>query len=158
MAIALRSKRITVNLSPADMPKEGSHFDLPIALALLAAIDVLPREDVARLVALRELLASAEVGAPVAAPGAQARGFAGHESARLNADAEGRLLEEVAEPGGEGRELLSRVAARMRLSARGYHRVLRVAWTTAGLDGSDHVRRPHVAEAVGYRLPLSRED
>src|SRR5512138_859308 len=46
MSIALPSKRITVNLSPADLPKEGSHFDLPIALALLAAIDVVPREDV----------------------------------------------------------------------------------------------------------------
>ena len=37
MSIALPSRRITVNLSPADMPKEGSHFDLPIALSLLAA-------------------------------------------------------------------------------------------------------------------------
>jgi Predicted ATPase with chaperone activity len=46
MAIALPSKKITVNLSPADMPKEGSHFDLPIALALLAEIDVLPRDKV----------------------------------------------------------------------------------------------------------------
>ncbi|MFT6076073.1 MAG: putative ATPase with chaperone activity [Yoonia sp.] len=42
MAIALPSKRITVNLSPADLPKEGSHFDLPIALALLAALDIVP--------------------------------------------------------------------------------------------------------------------
>ena len=55
MAIALPPKRITVNLSPADLPKEGSHFDLPIALALLAAIGVLPREEVARTVALGEL-------------------------------------------------------------------------------------------------------
>ena len=46
MAVALPSKRITINLSPADLPKEGSHFDLPIALALLAAIDILPREEV----------------------------------------------------------------------------------------------------------------
>ena len=38
MSIALPSKRITINLSPADLPKDGSHFDLPIALALLAAI------------------------------------------------------------------------------------------------------------------------
>ena len=36
MAIAMPSKRVTVNLSPADLPKEGSHFDLPIALAILA--------------------------------------------------------------------------------------------------------------------------
>ncbi len=101
---------------------------------------------------------SSEVGERVAtARTVQARRFKGHESARLNADAEGRLLEEVAEPCSEGRELLSKVAARIGLSARGYHRVLRVARTIADLDGSEKVRRPHVAEAVGYRLTLSRE-
>ena len=41
MSIALPSKRITINLSPADLPKDGSHFDLPIALALLAAIGII---------------------------------------------------------------------------------------------------------------------
>ena len=55
MAIALPSKRITVNLSPADLPKEGSHFDLPIALALLAALEIVPREDAEQTVALGEL-------------------------------------------------------------------------------------------------------
>ncbi|MDE3028486.1 MAG: ATP-binding protein, partial [Paracoccaceae bacterium] len=55
MSIALPSKRITVNLSPADLPKEGSHFDLPIALALLAALEIVPRDDVAETVALGEL-------------------------------------------------------------------------------------------------------
>ena len=47
MAIALPSKRITVNLSPADLPKTGSHFDLPIALALLAALEIIPRDTIA---------------------------------------------------------------------------------------------------------------
>lgn len=55
MAIALPSKRITVNLSPADLPKEGSHFDLPIALAVLAALDILPADDVQATMALGEL-------------------------------------------------------------------------------------------------------
>ena len=55
MAIALPSKRITVNLSPADIPKEGSHFDLPIALALLAAIGIVPRERVEGALALGEM-------------------------------------------------------------------------------------------------------
>ena len=55
MGLALPAKRITVHLSPADLPKEGSHFDLPIALALLAAMDVLPRDAVAGQVALGEL-------------------------------------------------------------------------------------------------------
>jgi len=53
--IALPSKRITVNLSPADLPKEGSHFDLPIALALLAELEILPKDAVADTVALGEL-------------------------------------------------------------------------------------------------------
>ncbi len=55
LSIALPSKRITVNLSPADLPKEGSHFDLPIAVALLAALEILPHEDIERTVALGEL-------------------------------------------------------------------------------------------------------
>jgi len=55
LSIALPPKRITVNLSPADMPKEGSYFDLPIALALLAAIGIIPNDQVEGLVALGEL-------------------------------------------------------------------------------------------------------
>lgn len=55
LGLALPSKRITINLSPADLPKEGSHFDLPIALAILAAMDVVPRDEAARSVALGEL-------------------------------------------------------------------------------------------------------
>ena len=48
MGLALPPKRITVNLSPADMVKEGSHFDLPIALGLLAVMGVLPGERLQR--------------------------------------------------------------------------------------------------------------
>ncbi|NHF74093.1 YifB family Mg chelatase-like AAA ATPase [Paracoccus xiamenensis] len=55
LAIALPSRRITVNLSPADLPKEGSHFDLPIALAVLAALEILPAEALSDLVSLGEL-------------------------------------------------------------------------------------------------------
>src|SRR5581483_6144076 len=46
MGLSLPPRRILINLAPADLLKEGSHFDLPIALAVLAAMDVLPREDV----------------------------------------------------------------------------------------------------------------
>lgn len=55
MAIALPSKRITINLSPADLPKEGSHFDLPIALALLAALGIIPEDASESTVSLGEL-------------------------------------------------------------------------------------------------------
>ena len=96
---------------------------------------------------------SATVAARVrAARDRQASRFQGHPAMRVNADMEGRLLEEVATPDPEGRALLTRVAERFGLSARGYHRVLRVARTIADLDGSEAVRQPHVAEALGYRL------
>lgn len=55
MGLALPPKRITINLSPADLPKEGSHYDLPIALALLAAMGVTDAEQVADFVAVGEL-------------------------------------------------------------------------------------------------------
>ncbi len=55
MGLALPAKRITINLSPADLPKEGSHFDLPIAMSLLAAMEVIPKDEAARQVCLGEL-------------------------------------------------------------------------------------------------------
>ena len=55
IGLALPVKRITINLAPADLLKEGSHFDLPIALALLAAMGVLPEEELARFSALGEI-------------------------------------------------------------------------------------------------------
>jgi magnesium chelatase family protein len=84
----------------------------------------------------------------------QAARYAAHPTARANADAEGALLEEVATPDEGGRALLSRVAERFGLSARGYHRVLRVARTIADLDGAEDVRQAHVAEAVSFRLAV----
>ncbi|MEM0975976.1 MAG: YifB family Mg chelatase-like AAA ATPase [Pseudomonadota bacterium] len=53
--LALPSKKITVNLSPADIPKEGSHFDLPVALAVLAARDIIPPDEAGKVIALGEL-------------------------------------------------------------------------------------------------------
>jgi len=76
---------------------------------------------------------------------------------RVNADLEGSALEQAATPDIEGKDLLLRIADRFGLSARGYHRILRVARTIADLDGSEDVRKPHVAEAAGYRLALAKE-
>jgi magnesium chelatase family protein len=55
MGLSLPPKRITINLSPADLPKEGSHYDLPIALALLAAMGVTDAEQLADWIAVGEL-------------------------------------------------------------------------------------------------------
>ena len=70
---------------------------------------------------------------------------------RTNAEVDGMWLEEVASPDTEGRKLLTDTAERMRLTARGYHRTLRVARILADLDGSKNVRRIHVAEALAWR-------
>jgi len=65
IGLALPTKRITVNLAPADLLKEGSHFDLPIALGLLAVMDVLPADELAGYSVLGELSLEGAV-APVA--------------------------------------------------------------------------------------------
>lgn len=74
---------------------------------------------------------------------------------RTNAEADGALLDEVATPEPAGQALLQRAAERLRLSARGYHRVLRVARTLADLDGAATVARRHIAEALSYRRPIN---
>jgi magnesium chelatase family protein len=73
---------------------------------------------------------------------------------RLNSDAEGAVLEEIATPDKEGQELLIAASEKFGLTARGYHRVLRVARTIADLDGVEHVRKPQIAEALNFRLTL----
>lgn len=61
MGLALPPKRITINLSPADLPKEGSHYDLPIALALLAAMGVTDAEQLGDWIAVGELALDARI-------------------------------------------------------------------------------------------------
>src|SRR6266571_7628198 len=70
---------------------------------------------------------------------------------RTNAVVQGPVLEEVARPEASGLKLLRDAADAMHLTARGYHRVLRVARTLADLDGADRVGRIHLAEALSYR-------
>jgi magnesium chelatase family protein len=74
---------------------------------------------------------------------------------RTNAAADGELLEEIARPDDAGRKLLHDAAEAMNLSARGYHRVLRVARTLADLDQRDNVSRINIAEALSYRQKLA---
>lgn len=98
----------------------------------------------------------AETSADVAARVAAARRvqdarYADYPGVRTNAEADGKLLEAVATPDEPGRKLLAQAAEAMRLSARGYHRVLRVSRTLADLAGSESVGRVHVAEALSYR-------
>jgi magnesium chelatase family protein len=75
----------------------------------------------------------------------------GQPNVHTNAHANGPVLEQVARADGAGMSLLRDAADAMRLSARGYHRALRVARTLADLDGADNVGRVHLAEALSYR-------
>ncbi|MBI1302109.1 MAG: YifB family Mg chelatase-like AAA ATPase [Alphaproteobacteria bacterium] len=61
LGISLPPKRLTVNMAPADLSKEGSHFDLPIALAVLGAMGVVPKEELAEFVVLGELSLDATI-------------------------------------------------------------------------------------------------
>jgi magnesium chelatase family protein len=100
---------------------------------------------------------SREVAARVArARDIQAARYAtmGLDSVRTNAQVSGRVLEDVARVDSAGLSLLRDAADSMRLSARGYHRVLRVARTLADLDAADSVGHVHLAEALSYR-PLA---
>jgi predicted ATPase with chaperone activity len=209
--LALPAKRITVNLAPADMPKEGSHYDLPIEVSIARAnhrvtyparfmlvaamnpcrcghandpgytcrraantrcaadyqgrisgplidrIDLhieVPAVTAADLILPPPTEGSREIAERVAlARQRQTARYAaiGLPHVRSNATVSGAMLEDVARPDSSGLALLREAADAMRLSARGYHRVLRVARTLADLDGADKVGRVHVAEALSYR-------
>jgi len=76
--LALPARRITINLAPADLPKEGSHYDLPIALGVMAAIGAIPQDALAGFTVLGELALDGSItavaGVLPAAIAANARG------------------------------------------------------------------------------------
>jgi len=140
-------------------PKCAADYQAKISGPLFDRIDLhidVPAVNAADLALPPPAEGSAQVAARVArARTMQAERFAAVSTAdrplRCNADADGEVLEKIAAPDEAGKRLLTEAAERMRLSARGWHRVLRVARTLADLDGSDAVRRLHVAEALSYR-------
>jgi magnesium chelatase family protein len=142
------------SLACARAPRCAADYQAKVSGPLLDRIDL--HVDVAALSAADLVLpppteGSAEVAARVAAARSiQTARYAGR-NARTNADADGALLDAVATPDDPGRALLAQAAATMRLSARGYTRILRVARTIADLAGRETVTRVHVAEALSYR-------
>jgi magnesium chelatase family protein len=146
-------------------PRCAQEYQARISGPLLDRIDLhidVPSVSPADLALPPPAESSAEIAGRVAA--ARARQSARYQKlspdhrVRTNAEADGELLDEIAAPDPAGRTLLQRAAERLRLSARGYHRVLRVARTLADLEGAATVARHHNAEALSYRRPFHLPD
>jgi magnesium chelatase family protein len=141
-------------LACARAPRCAADYQAKVSGPLLDRIDL--HVDVAAVTAADLVLpppaeGSAEVAARVAAARAIQTARYRDQPIRTNAEAEGPLLDAVATPDAPGRELLAQAAGAMKLTARGYTRILRVARTIADLAGHDTIGRVHLAEALGYR-------
>lgn len=140
----------------------AAEYQSRVSGPLLDRIDLhieVPAVSAADLVLPAPAEGSREVAARVAAAREIARSrFAalGRGNLRVNAEADANLVEKLATPDVPGLALLRDAADAMRLSARGYHRVLKVARTIADLDGAEIVGRRHLAEALAYRAAHDR--
>jgi magnesium chelatase family protein len=143
-----------------DVPRVDA-ADLALPPPAERSADVAARVAAARAVQRQRLAALDSKGKLVAGEAEPTAGLLsdrarGWSKPRCNADTDGALLAAIAEPDAEGRALLTRAAERLGLSARAWHRTLRVARTLADLDGSESVRRLHIAEALSYRRSQPR--
>jgi len=137
-------------------PRCGQDYQAKISGPLLDRIDLhidVPAVSTDDLALPPPAESSGEIGRRVAAARARQSARYGElpldRRIRTNAEADGTLLDEIATPDAEGKKLLLDAADRLHLSARGYHRVMRVARTLADLDAAPSVRRIHVA--LSYR-------
>jgi len=143
-------------------PRCASDYQARISGPLMDRIDI--RIDVPAVSAMDLIRpAPAEKSADIARRVAAARDRqrerferAGAGTAVTNARCSTALIEQIAEPDAGGLQLLRDAAEKLKFSARGYHRVLKVARTLADLDGKDRVGRIHLAEAISYRMASER--
>ena len=142
------------SLACARAPKCAADYQSRVSGPLIDRIDL--HVDVAAVSAADLTLPpptddSVTVRARVAAARARQTARYDGQGARTNAEADGKLLEAVATPDEAGTKLLVQATQALKLSARGYHRTLRVARTIADLAGAEGVTRLHIAEALSFR-------
>jgi magnesium chelatase family protein len=128
-------------------------IDLQIEVPAVSAADLVlpaPTEGSAEVRA-RVIAARVKAEARLVAIGPSARGM------RNNASTSGAVLEQIANLDAASMDLLRTASETLQLSARGFHRTLKVARTLADLDGQDGVNRMHVAEALSYRGETFRQ-
>jgi magnesium chelatase family protein len=146
-------------LACARAPRCAADYQAKVSGPLLDRIDL--HVEVSAVSAADLVLPPPSEGSPQvaervrAAREIQTRRYNGN-GVRTNAEADGAVLEAVATPDEPGRKLLAQAAEAMRLSARGYTRIQRVARTIADLAGAETVGRIHVAEALSYRRQAPR--
>ncbi|WP_294641525.1 YifB family Mg chelatase-like AAA ATPase [uncultured Aureimonas sp.] len=143
-------------------PRCASDYQARVSGPLLDRIDIridVPAVSAADLLTVAPSEPSAMVRARVeAARAIQAARYEalGLPPTTLNAHCSAALVERVAAPDAAGSKLLREAAERMAFSARAYHRILKVARTLADLAGTETVGRPHLAEAISYRVATER--
>ncbi|WP_105434596.1 YifB family Mg chelatase-like AAA ATPase [Neorhizobium tomejilense] len=143
-------------------PKCMSDYQGRISGPLMDRIDIridVPAVSAADLIRPRPAESSADVAKRVAAARDRQRERferAGYPRVLTNARCSTALIEKIAEPDPGGLQLLRDAAEKLKFSARGYHRILKVARTLADLDGKDTVGRIHLAEAISYRMAGER--
>ena len=151
---------MTLNRACSRAPKCAQDYQAKLSGPLLDRIDfqvfvsALSAQDLS-------LPAPAENSSTVAERVARARArqtarYATHPKISLNGEVSGQLLEEVAPLDGESQNLLTQAASKFKLSARGYHRVIRVARTLADLESVEIIRSWHIAEALSFRTQNSK--
>ena len=125
-------------------------IDLRVEVPAVSAMDMMTPVEAESSAVVAERVARARL--------MQARRYAamGEEISLCNAHVSNTVIETVASPDEAGRQLLRDAAEAMKFSARGFHRILKVARTLADLDGSDQVGRIHLAEAISYRMAGER--
>lgn len=143
-------------------PKCMSDYQGRISGPLMDRIDIridVPAVSAADLIRPMPAESSADVARRVAAARDRQRERfeqAGYPRVLTNARCSTALIEKIAEPDPGGLQLLRDAAEKLKFSARGYHRILKVARTLADLDGKDTVGRIHLAEAISYRMAGER--
>lgn len=133
-----QNQKIVISLSPADLKKEGPYFDLAIALSYLLSAEEINFDGEGRIF-LGELSLNGELR-PIkgALPLTQEAKRLGYKEIFLPID-------------NETKKLLNGSAERLQLSARAYHRIIKLARTIADLEGSENISQSHILEAFQYR-------
>lgn len=144
-------------------PRCATDYQARVSGPLLDRIDLqieVPAVSAADLVLPPSVEGSAEVRARVSAARDRQRvryAALGVKGLRTNAECSGQILEQMCMPDEAGVALIRHAAGQLQLSARGFHRVLKVARTIADLDGVEGVARVHIAEALSYRAEMMRQ-